>query len=87
MKVQWAPTRGVLLLMFSDAITVFDTEYGHSLATTQLPGHCAPFKGWLVVDGTGTSLGTGDDGGFSLLVCQHEVRTSKQCIQYSRYIS
>ena len=80
LKVRWAATRGVLLLMCSDAMTVFDTEYGLPLATTPLPEECTPFKGWLAMDGSGTTLGTGDDGGFSILVCEHEVRCISRCV-------
>lgn len=54
-------------------LSVYCIESKSTLTRMVLPAKYAPFSKWLAVQGTGTCLGTGDDGGANTLVCQHEV--------------
>jgi hypothetical protein len=77
-KVRWVPNRGLLLLMQLNQLSVYCIESKSTLARMSLPGKYAPFSRWLAVQGTGTCLGTGDDGGANTLMCEHEVRSTSQ---------
>lgn len=72
-KVRWVPNRGLLLLMQPHQLIVYCIESKSTLTRMNLPGKYAPFSKWLTVQGTGTCLGTGDDGGANTLICEHEV--------------
>lgn len=72
-KVRWVPNRGLLLLMQLNQLSVYCIESKSTLTRMSLPAKYAPFSKWLAVQGTGTCLGTGDDGGANTLVCEHEV--------------
>jgi hypothetical protein len=78
-QARWAANRGVILVMHSDQLLIYDTVSKAVLMCLALPKGSPPFTRWLRVEGSGACLGTGDDGGINTMVCEHEVRVTRNC--------
>jgi hypothetical protein len=72
-QCKWLPDRGLLLLLYSDALLVYDADLGTVLERLPLPRRCMPFLRWIAVEGKAHCVGTAAEGGLSTLVCEHEV--------------
>ena len=86
MQAHWVPDRGIVLLLYSDALMIYDGDLGTVLEHIALPRRCKPFVRWLDTRGSGGAcLGAAADGQLATLVVEHEVRFHVFCWQlYSK---
>jgi hypothetical protein len=74
MSARWVSNRGILLLLYSNALMAYDVDLGTVLERIPLPRRCKPFVRWLDTRGHGGCFGAAAEGQLRTLIVEHEAR-------------